>query len=398
MQLTGTPFFILTIILFMASIGLAMLQWGRGRGGGAAGEGGRAVGGRGRAASRRRGSSGPGLLRTLGYLGTILLCQATAVTMVFVMVNDSNLLYDSWGDLLGTSSHVRAVPPPPADHGLAADAAQPQTKVIQTFKPVDDPAVPGDVKTTDLKGRLSGVDGEVVVWTPPQYDDPAYKDKTFPVVELLAGFPGSSSAWFGSMDVSKQLAPLMTSGQVTPFILISPRVNLIGSNEYSGCADVPGRVNAETWFTRDVPQMILDNFRVDPSADRWALGGYSAGAFCATKLALSHPDRFRAAIAMSGYNDPSGESSAITAKDPHLKEIGNTLYILTHAPTPPNVALWETGKKGDGLEDAIALQQAAKAPTTVTPFENPGPHLVSTWKPMVPAAFKWLSTIIPATH
>lgn len=317
---------------------------------------------------------------------------------MFVLVNNANQLYDSWGDLLGTSSHVRAVAAPPVDHGLAADAAQPQAKVIQSFKPVDDPAVPGDVKTTDLKGRLSGVDGEVVVWTPPQYDDPAYKGKTFPVVELLAGFPGSSSAWFGSMDVSKQLAPLMSSGQVTPFILVSPRVNLLEGNSYSGCADIPGKVNAETWFARDVPQMILDNFRVDAAADRWALAGYSAGAFCANKLALAHPDRFRAAIAMSGYNDPHSESAGLNANDPHLRETGNPLYILTHAATPPNVALWETGKKGEGFEDAVALQQAAKAPTVVTTLENPGPHLVSTWKPMVPAAFKWLSTIIPPTH
>ncbi|MFH8383186.1 alpha/beta hydrolase [Kitasatospora sp. NPDC018058] len=371
----------------MASIGLAMAQW----------LGGGTFFGRSRTAEQRRTP-----LRALSYLGTVLLCQFTAVAMVFVIVNNENQLYDNWGDLLGTSSHVRAVPVPPKDEGLAGDQAaatgpsgSPAPKVPQAFHAPDSDAVPRNVKQADLKGRFSGVDGEVLVWTPPQYDDPAYKDKTFPVVELLAGFPGSSSAWFGqTMDVTGQLEPLMKSGQVTPFILVSPRVTLLGNTD-TGCADVPGKVNAETWLSRDVPQMIVDNFRADATPDRWALSGYSAGAHCALRLALAHPNRYRAAISMSGYNNPAGEPSSLTAKDPKLRETSNPLYILTHAPTPPNVALYVTGKRGDGLEDATALQQAAKSPTTVTPFETTGAHLTSTWKPLVVPTFKWLTGIIP---
>jgi enterochelin esterase-like enzyme len=387
MTLTGTPFLILTIILFVASLALAMAQWlGRG-----------VLAGRVRNPEQRRRP-----LRVLSYLGTVLLCQFTAVAMVFVIVNNENQLYDSWGDLLGTSSHVRAVPVPPKDDGLAGDQAaatgpsgSAAPKVPQAFHAPDSNAVPRSVKQADLKGRLSGVDGEVLVWTPPQYDDPAYKDKTFPVVELLVGYPGSSSAWFGeTMDSIGQLEPLMKSGQVTPFILVSPRVTLLG-NADTGCADIPGKVNAETWLSRDVPQMIVDNFRADTTPDRWALSGYSAGAHCALRLALAHPNRYRAAISMSGYNNPAGEPSSLTAKDPKLRETSNPLYILTHAPTPPNVALYVTGRRGDGLEDATALQQAAKSPTTVTPFETTGAHLTSTWKPLVVPTFKWLTGIIP---
>ncbi|MFJ9610773.1 alpha/beta hydrolase [Kitasatospora sp. NPDC101176] len=387
MNLTGTPFLLLTIALFAASIALAMAQWlGRG-----------ALLGPGRTAQGRRTP-----LRALSYLGTVLLCQVTAVAMVFVVVNDENQLYDSWGDLLGTASHVRAVPVPPKDEGLAGDRAaapgasgSPAPKVPQAFHAPDSDAVPRSVKQADLKGRLSGVDGEVLVWTPPQYDDPASKDRTFPVVELLVGYPGSSSAWFGdTMDATKQLEPLMKSGQVTPFILVSPRVSLLAGND-TGCADVPGKVNAETWLARDVPQMIVDNFRADTTADRWALSGYSAGAHCALRLALAHPNRYRAAISMSGYNDPAGEPSSLTAKDPKLREADNPLHILTHAATPPNVALYVTGRRGDGLEDATALQRAAKSPTSVTPFETTGPHLTSTWKPLVVPTFTWLTGIIP---
>ncbi|WP_245205385.1 esterase family protein [Kitasatospora sp. RG8] len=441
MNLTGTPFFVLTIVLFVGSLALAMAQW-RGRGvfrrvpgtqhpqptaesgtptadsGTQAAEQGapnpdqgepatqQGAPGAGRPVPAARPWRGP--LRALSYFGTILLCQFTAVTLVFVVVNNENQLYDSWGDLLGTSNHVRAVPVPPKDEGLAGDRAAASAgasagasatsapKVPQAFHAPDSDAVPRSVKQADLKGKLSGVDGEVLVWTPPQYDDPAYKDKTFPVVELLVGYPGSSSAWFGeTMDATKQLEPLMKSGQVTPFILVSPRVTLLGKTD-TGCADVPGKVNADTWLSRDVPQMVMDNFRADTTADRWALSGYSAGAHCATRLALSHPNRYRAAVSMSGYNDPAGEPVSLTAKDPKLRETSNPLYILTHAPTPPNVALYVTGKRGDGLEDATALQQAAKSPTSITPVETTGAHLTSTWKPLVVPTFKWLTGIIPA--
>lgn len=375
MQLTGTPFLLCTILLVPVSIAAALLLWERVR--------------------------GPRPARVLTRLVMILFCQVTAVVMVFVMVNNANLIYGSWSDLLGTGNHVRAVPQVPvedsAGHGRKEDKPA-EPKVIQSFKNVDDPKVPGDVQRTDLKGRLSGVDGEVLVWLPPQYDKPEFKDRKFPVVELLPGYPGSSSTWYGTLRVSEQLKPLMESGQVTPFILVSPRTLLLGKGQDTGCADVPGKVNADTWLTRDVPQMVLDNFRADPSPERWAVAGYSAGGHCATKLAADHPSRYRASISLSGYNDPAQEPDSLTAKDPALREKSNPLNILKNAPQPPKVAFYISGNKGDGYEAALALKEIAKSPTTVTPVETTGAHASDVWKPMIPEVFKWLTGVIPAGH
>ncbi|MEV4555368.1 alpha/beta hydrolase-fold protein [Kitasatospora sp. NPDC049285] len=344
---------------------------------------------------------GPRPLQVLSRIAMLLFCQLTAVTMVFVMVNNANLIYGSWDDLLGTGNHIRAVPNVQAETGGASgapanDAKHP--KVIQQFKPVGDPKVPNDVQTTDLKGAVSGVDGEVLVWLPPQYNDPAFKDKTFPVVELLPGWPGSSKTWFGTLKVSEQLKPMMQSGQVAPFILVSPRTNLLGDTVDTGCADVAGKVNADAWLSRDVPQMVLDNFRADPSADRWAVAGYSAGAHCAAKLSLEHPNRYRAGVSLSGYSDPAAEPASLTAKDPHLREVSNPLNILKSAAQPPKVALYVSGNKGDGLEAGEALKAAAKTPTTVNVVETTGAHSSDVWKPMVPGVFTWLTSIIPVQH
>ncbi|MFJ9604883.1 alpha/beta hydrolase [Kitasatospora sp. NPDC101176] len=379
MQLTGTPFFVLTVILVPVSIAVALLFWGK--------------------------VPGPNPVRILSRLVMIMFCQVTAVLMVFVMVNNANLIYGSWDDLLGTGDHVRAVPSvPPAEPGAPAgqnggqnsgDAAKQPPKVAQKFGGVNDPAVPGDVQKTELKGQVSGVDGEVLVWLPPQYNDPAFKDKKFPVVELIPGYPGSSSTWYGTLKVSEQLKPLMQQGKVAPFILVSPRTLLLGNHQDAGCTDIPGKVNADAWLTRDVPQMVLDNFRADPSADRWAIAGYSAGAHCAAKLSLAHPNRYRAAVSMSGYNDPASEGDSLVGKDPKLREANNPVNILKAAQTPPKVSLFISGKKGDGLEDAQAIQAAAKEPTKVQIQETPGPHSTELWKGMVPSAFEWLTGVIP---
>ncbi|WP_310794816.1 alpha/beta hydrolase-fold protein [Streptomyces sp. TLI_171] len=347
---------------------------------------------------------GPKPVQALSRIVMLLFCQITAVMMVFVMVNNANLIYGSWDDLLGTGNHVRAVPNVQAETvGASGGPGTPgsdgqHAKVIQRFAPVGDPKVPNDVQTTDLKGAVSGVDGEVLVWLPPQYNDPAYKDRTFPVVELLPGWPGSSKTWFGTLRVSEQLKPMMQSGQVAPFILVSPRTNLLGDSTDTGCADVPGKVNADAWLSRDVPQMVLDNFRADPSADRWAVAGYSAGGHCAAKLALEHPNRYRAGVSLSGYNDPAAEDRSLTAKDPHLREVSNPLNILKSAKTPPKTALYISGNRGDGLEAGEALKAAAKAPTTVTVQETSGSHSSDVWKPMVPGVFSWLTSVIPANH
>ncbi|GAA3049304.1 hypothetical protein GCM10020000_32300 [Streptomyces olivoverticillatus] len=131
------------------------------------------------------------------------------------------------------------------------------------------------MQETELKGRISGVEGEVYVWLPPQYDDPAYKDKKFPVAEVLPGFPGSAKAWFGTLDVASQLKPMMEKGEVAPFIIVAPRTTLLGDVD-SGCANVPGKVNADTWLSVDVRKMVTDTFRAADGPDGWAVAGYSA--------------------------------------------------------------------------------------------------------------------------
>ncbi|WP_329270625.1 alpha/beta hydrolase [Streptomyces sp. NBC_01451] len=368
MSLTGTPFLLTTIALVAVAVLLPLALWSRVR--------------------------GPALVRGAARLLMVLFAQATAVTLVFLLVNNSNNLYDNWGDLLGTGDHVQAAADLGPD-GTGGISLRRLPKVRQTFREADGPGMhaAGGVEVTDLRGQVSGVDAEVYVWLPPQYHQAAYRHRRFPVVELLPGYPGSAKSWFGSLHAPQQLLPLMRSGQITPFILVSPRTTLIADAD-TGCANIAGRVDADTWLSVDVPKMVTDNFRAEGGPGGWAVAGYSAGAHCAAKLAVAHPDRYRAAVSMSGYNDPAGEPLSLAARTPQLRAANNPYLILKHDRVPPAVALYVSGESGDGYEAGLALQKVAKAPTAVDVVYLPrsdGGHNMALWRPQITTVFRWLT-------
>ncbi|MEU6771905.1 alpha/beta hydrolase-fold protein [Streptomyces sp. NPDC046759] len=375
MSLTGTPFLYTTIVLAVVALILPLVLWSRVR--------------------------GPKPLRTTARLLMLLFAQGTAVTLIFVLVNNQNNLYDNWADLLGTGNHVQQAQDLGRD-GTGGISVKRLPKVRQTFTAASGPGMhaAGGVRVTQLKGRVSGVNAEVYVWLPPQYNEPAYAHKKFPVVEVLPGYPGSAKAWFGSMKAHEQLLPLMRSGQVAPFILVAPRTNLLAGVD-TGCANIPGQVNADTWLSIDVPKMVMDNFRAEPAPQGWATAGYSAGAHCAIKLAVAHPDRYRAAVSLSGYNDPIGERNSLAAQNPTLRAENNPFLILKKSPVPPRIALYVSGESGDGYQAGVALESIAKAPTTVHVVFLPrsaGGHNMALWRPQVGTVFRWLTLQMGQSH
>ncbi|MCF3133431.1 alpha/beta hydrolase [Streptomyces olivochromogenes] len=368
MSLTGTPFLYTAMALAAVALILPLVLWSRLR--------------------------GPRSVRAAARVLMLLFAQGTAVTLVFVLVNNSNNLYDNWADLLGTGDHVQQAIDLGRD-GTGGIAVKKLPKVKQQFHRAAGPGMhsAGGVRVTQLKGRVSGVNAEVYVWLPPQYNEPAYRHHRFPVVEVLPGYPGSAKAWFGTLKAHEQLLPLMRNGQVAPFIMVSPRTTLLAGVD-TGCANITGTVNADSWLSIDVPKMVMDNFRTEPAPKGWAVAGYSAGAHCAVKLAVAHPDRYRAAVGMSGYNDPISERNSLAAQNPAVRAANNPYLLLKKAAVPPAIALYISGQSGDGYQAGLALQSVAKAPTTVHVQFVPrsaGGHNMALWRPQVTTVFRWLT-------
>ncbi|MFJ3928280.1 alpha/beta hydrolase [Streptomyces sp. NPDC090022] len=361
MSLTGTPVFVAAAALTAAAVVLPLVLWSRVR--------------------------GPAVVRGVTRCLMVVFAQATAIALVFIGINRTENFYASWDDLMGTGDYVTAANDLGPD-GLGGRKIDAQPKVRQEFTPVAE--LGGRVQRTELDGKISGVKGEVFVWLPPQYDDPAWKDKKFPVVELIPGMPGTGKSWFQGLKVHETLEPLMKSGQIQPFVLVSPRTMLLGNTD-TGCANIPGKVNADTWLSVDVRKMVTDNFRVAGEARSWAVAGYSAGAYCSAKLAIAHPDRYTAALSLSGYNDPGQEPASLVAQDPELRRTHNLVALLKAAPTPPPVSLWISGAQADGYTAGQELQQAAKQPTLVHAEKVTGGHNIETWVRQLPQTFTWLS-------
>lgn len=369
MSLTGTPLFAAAVALTVIAVALPLAVWSKVR--------------------------GPAALRLAARGTMVVFAQVTAVVLVFVAVNRDMNFYASWGDLFGTGKYVTAAPDlgPDGLGGKKAEEVKAEPKVRQKFEPVE--GLGGRVQKTELDGKISGVKGDVMVWLPPQYDDPAYKDKKFPVVELIPGIPGTGKSWFQGLKAHEVLEPLMKQGKVQPFVLVSPRAMLLG-NADTGCANIPGKVNADSWFSVDVRKMVTDNFRVTDEARSWGVAGYSAGAYCAAKLAVLHPDRYSAAVSLSGYNDPGQEPSSLVAQDPELRRTHNLKALLQAAPTPPPVALWMSGAEQDGYLSGMDLKALAKSPTTVHAEKVTGGHNLESWSKQLPQTFDWLSKTVKA--
>lgn len=325
---------------------------------------------------------GPRAARVSARVGMVLLSQAAAVLAVLVWVNNTYGLYESWSDLLGTHGGVQV-------DAVGQNVAGPDGSGGHVERLRFSRAKGGALRTTGF-GPRSHISGTIEVWLPPQYGQAAYRSTRFPVVELLPGFPGSPSTWFGAMGAGRELQALIDQHRAAPMILVAPKMNVLG-NVDPGCADLPHGSKTSTWLGEDVPTLVQQNFRVLPGPAHWATMGYSAGAYCAANLALQHPRRFHAVVSLSGYNAPE---SALVTRDPVLARANNPYLELRDARRQPDVVLLMAGSYQDS--DTV---YAAKALLKV--LHRPGPsrlltvrkggHNTQVWKAMLPTALTWIS-------
>ncbi|MFD0354014.1 alpha/beta hydrolase [Streptomyces sp. NPDC127110] len=350
MELTSTSFLVTLIAATAAAMLLALLAWNR--------------------------VPGPGPVRWAVRVVMLGLCQLTAVCVVAAWTNAGFGLYASWDDLLGTGGR-----------GASAMTGPPVGRAKFT------PGANG-TRSTYFRGSHSKLAGQVIVWTPPEYDAPGADRTRFPVLVLLHGYPGSPGSWFDLGSMPDALEQLVELGAVRPFVLVVPEIYPGGVN--TDCSDTPSRKVA-TWLARDVPELVARNFRTLPGPKGWGLMGVSTGAFCAVKLPLQYPGVFRAGAALDP--DPLTGDPEVLA-DPVLRERNSPMWLAGHA-KGADVGLFLATSAQD--EDSPPRQLAdftraaqgtgIRVKTLVRPS---GGHNFQTWSGMYPDALGWLSTELSA--
>ncbi|WP_377266975.1 alpha/beta hydrolase [Peterkaempfera sp. SMS 1(5)a] len=320
---------------------------------------------------------GPRPAAVLGRIAMVAMCQLLAVAVVAAWINNAFGLYTSWSDLLGTSGGG-AVFTGPAGGPAGGPPAGPAVFTRQ----------PDGVLLTHARGPQSGLSGQILVWTPPEYDLPAYRNARFPVVMLLHGIPGSPQTWFRAGDMPQAVETLLAGHRIRPFLLVAPVIDPGRVN--TDCSDA-GSVHTASWLVHDVPAIVGRSFRTVPDARGRALLGLSTGGFCAVKLTLQFPTVFATGAAMSP--DPlDGDPAALPSPAVRARNSPQQLVRRVH----PSVALLLATTLQDRTSrpaDLARFRQAARPPTRVSTLVlATGGHNFGTWKRMYRTVLPWLSS------
>ncbi|EYT83010.1 MULTISPECIES: alpha/beta hydrolase [unclassified Streptomyces] len=351
MALTGaTFFFVLAVATVLAMIGTVAI-WAKVR--------------------------GPRPVRWLVHGAMIAVCQLTAISVVATWINNSYGLYASWADLLGTTStaNADAMPGPPANRAKFNHGTR--DGVLDTY----------------FRGSRSTLSGQVLVWTPPQYKEPAYSKKRFPVLIMMHGVPGSPQSWLEHGGMPGDFEKLMKQRKTHPFILVMPVIDP-GSVD-TDCSDLPDRKVA-SWLAYDVPELVRHKFRTIKGRSGWGVMGYSTGGYCAAKLPLQYPKIFGAGAAIDP--DPlTGDTSVIP--DAALRR-ANTPTDLVVGSTA-RVSLFLATSRQDRVSPPASIEKflAASAASSVqvrTQLLDSGGHNYHTFAASYPLAFHWLSAWLSA--
>ncbi|MBM2623276.1 esterase [Actinoplanes sp. LDG1-06] len=285
-------------------------------------------------------------VRAVGRSGLIVACVLSVAATVAVQVNSLTQAFPTVGASLTSSEGSRLL----------------------------DVTVPGPASRLTLS---------MYVYLPAAYRSGV----RLPVIEALHGYPGTPETWLRKLRVQSYLDKEIAAGRMAPTVVLFPYQTpdrLLDTE----CTNLRGGPQTETFLTVDVPAFVRAHYSVRTDRDGWGLTGYSAGAFCATNLALRHPGQYAAAASLSGYASPG-----ITIGDGTENTTNNPGWRLRHLPQPA-IALWLGWADDDrgAARDSRRLAAEAHAPLAVTTaVVAHGGHSSAVWRQMEAPSFDWLS-------
>jgi hypothetical protein len=318
-----------------------------------------------------------GLVHPVLRFMCMVVAQLTAVAAVGVWANDAFGFYDSWTDLLG-GSHEGSIQ---AEANGSLPLGGPEGRVI----------------TLTVNGKASGASGTVLVWLPPQYDQPGFKKTRFPVLAMLPGQPGTPEGVFSQFQFAPQATQAIRSGAVKPFVAVFPPL-MIAPPRDTECTDVPHGPQAETWLAQDVRTAVLRHVRVTRDGKQWSAAGWSTGGFCAAKLLLRHGANWNAAAVIGGYFDAETDPSTgnLFGGSEQLRRQNSPIWLMRQ-PGSLNANLLIVVSKTDrhsynGVHYADSKQMIAQTrgyPNVATILLPSGGHNYTVYEQTLPAVLAW---------
>ena len=288
--------------------------------------------------------AGRGVLPVLARIGALGVLQLSVLGLIFLIVNSSAEFYSSWSDLLGDQSGGGAIVAGQA--GTSQNAVSSQAIAPVTVLAASAVAVPsrpkeagGQLQTVRLYGQVSGISVSGYVYLPPGYGTRG--ETALPVTVVVSGDLDSASSPYGAGSLAGAAASQIAAHRLAPMIIVMVPAGIGRHDE--GCLNVPGGVQADLFFTQDLPQVIGSAYPAAPPATRrWAVVGDASGGYCALQLAMTSSQLFgAAAVPPGGYTAPPGPAES--GGSPQLRAQDDLSWLLKHQPMQP-ISVLLTGR------------------------------------------------------
>jgi enterochelin esterase-like enzyme len=254
---------------------------------------------------------------------------------------------------------------------------------------------PGRVFRLAVTDSGTGIgDGYALVWLPPQYaTEPA---RRFPVLYLFHGSPGVPADWFRGGQADRAAADLATAGR--PVIVVAPRMSR-GWLDDPECVDGVSE-QVRTHFVRDVVPTVDRRLRTVASREGRAVGGMSAGGYCALNLGLHERALVSGILDLSGEVAPShsGGISAVYGTHPERAAADSPSRYAAGLPAEPATRIWfDCGASDTALLPGIRLVATALngRGLDVRLTVRPGGHTFRVWRPALREGMAWLYGAAP---
>ena len=195
------------------------------------------------------------------------------------------------------------------------------------------------------------------IYTPPGFD-PSGKT-LYPLVVLVHGSPGGSADWFGA-GLPAVLDSLITSGKIRPMIVVAPDMNGRGQSEVSCLDSTRGGSQTETYLRDVVLPWVDQRYPVATGREYQAIGGMSAGAYCALDQGLRHSADFGTILAIMPYGDPGDMRGAGLSTDAEVAAHSPSDYVSTIDLTDPTAVFLDYGATDTDAQVSATAQDLAR--------------------------------------
>ena len=141
----------------------------------------------------------------------------------------------------------------------------------------------------------------VRVYLPPSYDTPDARERRYPLIVMLHGWPGGNGNWPGEGHADETLDSLIAAKRMPEAIVVFPDGNglgLFGRSIWMNTWD--GRSRMEDFLCHDLLAWVDRTYRTRTEPRDRAVIGLSDGATAAMNLVFKHPDLYGAAGGHSG--------------------------------------------------------------------------------------------------